>query len=215
LDEVEYQLDWSDPMLGEVGEWTVIDARGYEIVVEGGSVMPYAVSLVSCADAGLDGDEASLWSWVAVEGVAWAGHGDAWDPSVAFGEHAEDLVSSAASELGPRVLDSIEYCQVHYLIGPGVLDFETGAQASIVVEGRYRAPGEQEWHAFEARTDEATGALFDFEATGATRIRVEIERDRARMFDDVAVDELDPDALGLALMRNLARGARVDVVAGD
>ncbi len=171
--------------------------------------------------------------------VAFAGHGDESDPTKLVASRVEDLGRPAAVELGGVDLADIElaaaYCEGFHLVAASV-QASTGLAedgvakdllgASLILEGTWRAPGNEASRPLRLRTVLAwggTGALGEDPSTGdateadAGRWRpdqargvpvVTVERALGRVFDGVDLATVDEETLARAVLRNLAEHQR-------
>ncbi len=161
-----------------------------------GYVTTYSMELVECPKVG------ALRSLLEPPS-AWAGHSSGTpNPAAIRPMQVESLVAPTDREVGTVTLAPQPYCQVHYLIAraghdsPGLPSDLDMVDASLHVEGTYRAPGSTSPTPFTIHTAIANGRLFDqlHVDTGRATTRVTVRRHLGSLFDAVDFATM-PDAV--------------------
>jgi hypothetical protein len=149
-------------------------------------VTTYSVELVECPRAAGDPGGARLWSLVAPP--AFAGHTSGTpNPAALRPMQVESLLAPVARDLGTVTLAPQAYCQLHYLIAraghdsPGLPTELDMVDASLHLEGTYRAPGTSTETPFTVHTAVANGALLDRTTTPPAPIHVDTGRAAAHV----------------------------------
>ncbi len=214
------------------GAFLVPTNLGYDVRVDRGFLVDTSASLVDCQGPGGDvWEKATRRSWFGLgslfEGVAYAGHLQAPDPSNVAHPTVTDLVSvQSQTTFGESRFPEARYCHVHFLVaggaGPSAYtatfpDVDT-TRTTLYVRGAWRK-GEGTWNALELRSKAADGVLLDLPPLvdgpmEGTDVTVTIARRLATMFDDIELaSEGRSEVLAKSVLRNLDRKARVLVSA--
>ena len=189
---VHYVVAWARDGVVPAGDgWEVTTDLGYRVRVTRGYLTSYSMELVECPKA--------AWS-VLSPPPAWAGHSAGTpNPAAIRPMQVESLLATTDREIGAVTLAPQTYCQLHYLIAragreaqglPSDLDM---VDASLHVDGTYRAPAADAPTPFAIHTAIANGGLFDHTGAaapirvdmgqGATRVTV--RRHLGSLFDGV------------------------------
>ncbi len=217
-DTVRYRLTWRTEGAERTAEgWVVESDLGYRVTLSEGWLVTHSVQLVPCQTAMRQ--ERSWLRFLGI-GTAWAGHGGDLDPAAVDDPYVESLLDADEPLLfGFREMPGTSYCRVHYLAGhamdrtvrnlPEAPDL---LGTSLWLRGAWSRGGRS--GAVEVTTGLAYGGFRDlaeapaeppFELTSGAEVVV--ERDLAGLFDGVALDAVEPEALGRAVLRNLVVGA--------
>ncbi len=223
------------------GEIALRTNRGVDVRIERALLVQQSASLVDCLGVGGDAWKeraAALRRFVALEGTAFAGHGQGLDPSASAAPRVIDLLAPGDTEFGKTEFPEARYCRAHFVFlgALGADPTASGARGpadvalarlSLYAKGAFRAspPAEREsdattvWTPFEWRTTEADALLLDLPALvdgslDGHEAEVVVERKLARYFDDVDFARTGADSsrvnAGL-LLRNANHDARVRV----
>ena len=220
---VQYRLEstWDDAIRAADGSgWEVTTDRGYRVHLTRGYLTSYSMELVECPKTGsptpLAALDAVLWPLVAAR--AWAGHRSGTpNPAAIQPMQVESLTDPVARGVGTVVLQPERYCQLHYLIAkaghdsPGLPTDLDMVDASIHLDGTYRAPATTSDVPFTVHTATANGALLDRTRDGgALRVdvgeaspRVIVRRHLGRMFDGVDFAAVTTRALAGRVLQSL------------
>jgi hypothetical protein len=214
------------------GAFMVRTNLGYEVRVDKGFLVDTSASLVDCEGPGGDVWEkatrrSSFGLGSLFEGVAYAGHLQAPDPSNVAHPTVTDFVSvQGQTTFGESRFPEARYCHVHFLVaggaGPSAYtatfpDVDT-TRTTLYVRGAWRK-GEGTWNSLELRSKSADGVLLDLPPLvdgpmKGTDVTVTIARRLATMFDDIELAlESRSEVLAKSVLRNLDRKARVLVSA--
>jgi hypothetical protein len=228
---VRYRLTWTaddvTPMPDGAG-WEVTSNLGYRVRVTRGWVTSYSMELVECTRSARATEEVL---WLVTPTTAWAGHSSGTpNPAAIRPMQVESLMDGAARDAGTVTLAPQAYCKVHYLVAragneaPGLPAGVDMVDASLHVEGSYRAPDATTAASFTIHTGSAYGQLFEHVGdppaalrvdTGASALDVEIRRRRSRLFDGVDFMRMPVKSAGLRMLQALVDGTEVAVVAVD
>jgi hypothetical protein len=227
---VRYRLTWAQDdvvPVGQDGAWEVDSSLGYRVRVTRGWVTSYSTELVECPRAAA----ASGALGVFFPADAVAGHNAGTpNPAAVKPMLVESLTKPVAEDAGTVSLAPQAYCQLHYLVAragresPGLPADVDMVDASLHVEGTYRAPNATTDAAFAVHTASAYGQLFArvAEPPGALRadpgtgaLVVEIRRRRSRLFDGVDFLRMPAKSVGLRMLQALVDGAEVTVRRDD
>ena len=223
LHQITYTLDWTwgDATPNSNGNgWTVTNDLGYEIQVERGYLVNRSMELIPCPT---EDTISSLILEQFLPQLAYAGHGsDDRDPSRISRPFVESLTAPTSAILETTYGYQPDYCQVHYLIAEGIetarnLPSEMDMQGiSLFVEGRYRAPGANNFIPFTITAPLTWGTITDviteIEAektilTVDTPIsHITIRRNLATMFDEIDFARSSGEEQAKAVLRALTAG---------
>jgi len=228
---VQYRLTWATDDVTPTSDgaaWEVTTNLGYHVRVTRGWVTSYSMELVECPRSARTTDGLL---WLVSPAAAWAGHASGTpNPAAIRPMQVESLMDGAAHDAGTVTLAPQAYCQVHYLVaraGSDARGLPTGidmVDASLHVEGSYRAPDATIDASFAIHTGSAYGQLFERVGnpptplrvdTGASALDVEVRRRRSRLFDGVDFARMPVKSAGLRMLQALVDGAEVTIVAVD
>jgi hypothetical protein len=236
---VRYRLTWAAGDVrpsGDDGAWEVETGAGYRVRVTRGWVTSYSTELVECPrTAGGDRGSAAAPADDRFGGLALFAPADAWaghnvgtpNPAAVKPVRVESLTDPAAHDAGTVVLAPQPYCRLHYLVAragrdsPGLPAEVDMVDASLHLEGTYRAPNAATEAAFVVHTGSAYGQLFARAADppgalhvdpGAGGFTVEIRRRRRRLFDGVDFLRMPAKAAALRVLQAFVDGAEIRVV---
>lgn len=206
---------------------------GYEIEIERAFLLQSSVSLVDCEGVGGDvwDDFVAGLRVLTTPGRAYAGHGEALDPSAVVTPTYVDLLAAPgalqSTSLGARSFASTRYCRVHQLVAMSyepalVREAPEGVDLSAVslaLEGAWRSPGQESWHPLALRSTLSFGALVDLPEVYEGELhdayaQVRITRRLASLMDGIDLASFTEDEVARALLRNLVTHAQVRVVVG-
>ena len=209
------------------GTWWTQTDLGYVIQVNQGWIVNYSTSLVPCLTARWP--EPSPFNLLAIAyslltfvvPTAHAGHGEVADPS----SIADGMVEAIGGEMrririGP--IPTATYCDIHYLVARGDAattphpDAPDMAGRSLLIEGTFQAPGDDQEYPIAVDTDIAYGTLRSAhpdetpvterqpitvnQDTGAGVLLV---RPMSRLFDGIDFKALEPSEVSRAVLKNL------------
>jgi len=218
---VDYRLTWAhdDVTPARDGSWSVTNDLGYEVRVKRGWITSYSMELVECP-------KAALFEWLGPR-AAWAGHASGTpNPAAIRPMQVEALTQPTGHDVGSVTLAPQPYFQLHYLVAragkdaPGLPDGIDMVDASLHLEGSYRAPGGGAETPFTVHTAVAYGQLFDRTArsdrvlhvdTGRESVRVEVRRRRRHMFDRVDFSRMAERQLALQILTSFVNDAEVEI----
>jgi hypothetical protein len=230
--EVRYELAWTDNVDAVGDGWETANDLGYRIRVSRGWVTSYSVELVECPKDAMrsTAERIMATAWSIIEGTAWAGHlSGTPNPAAVHPMQVESLIDSTVYEVGRVMLAPQAYCQLHYLVaraGPDAVGLPTTfdmRDATLHLEGSYRAAGTTTETPFTLHSASAYGQLFDHVAGGAAlhfdsgqnAARVVVRRDRARMFDGVDFAHMAERQQASQILKALVDHTQIEVRADD
>lgn len=218
---VGYVLQWSwDGARRQDSAYVFENDLGYTIAVDAAHVATSRVELVPCA-----GRRSSLAGAVAALLVptAHAAHPRVGDPSAVVAPRVESFTGANARLFGRGFAGPRAYCGLHLLAAPVDAAADDGgalARETLVLRGRWSAPGSAEQHVFRASINLQDGRVrplagwTDWPAADlprATRLAVVITRHPARAFDGLDLARLGETELGFEVLGNLLQGTEVRV----
>jgi hypothetical protein len=210
VSSASYWLTWAG---GDVTEeatgWSVENDLGYRIHVTAGGLQNLRVQLVPCEE---ESSAASTLNLLApfFGGAAWAGHGDAVDPSHSHETLVEQLDAPSAQVWDEVSFTPAVYCQLHF-----ILSGTEEEPRSLWVSGTVEYPdGEEEALSIETTLSWGENlflsemvAIPEEEPVG---LRVLLERDQDSLFDGLDfASEKDVLERSKILLRNLVQNSRV------
>lgn len=212
---VSYALTWATEGVEQDGDgWKIATNLGYSVHVQSARAVMYHASLSPCEAA----TTASVSDLVFGQ-VALADHPAADDPSAWVASLAESAMGDETARFGPIEFDTAEYCGVHWLIARG--DEATEMEGvSLEVSGTWTdVPGAS--GSVVVQTNWADGRLLDWDdlrevavdVDGPVHLDVEVERDAARLFDDIAFSVATQNEVDWLILENLLDHSDVAVVA--
>lgn len=210
---VHYEVAWDwDGIVHAPDDaaWEVTNDLGYVVRVHRGCLTTYSMELVECPKTGrIASDLVVALRSLLEPPPAWAGHSSGTpNPAAIRPMQVESLVVPSRREVGTVTLAPQAYCQLHYLIAraghdsPGLPNDLDMVDASLHVDGTYRAPGAASPMPFTIHTAIANGGLFDRTLssmaihvdTGLVTTRVTVWRHLGSLFDAVDFATM-PDAV--------------------
>jgi len=222
--DIIYRTDWKwgDAAPTENG-WTVTNDLGYVVTVENAYLVNYTVQLLECDNH----THASLLDNFMPD-TAFAGHGDGVNPALVEASFVEDLASPAPAEFGSITVESMAYCEAHYLIARA--GSETRFQpeevdmygVSLYVEGTYQENESSDPVAFVAQTHLANGKQLTLHLSenflpvhveaGNDPVEIVVQRQLGSMFE--GVDFTSAEDIGRAILWNIIGGTEFIVTGG-
>lgn len=214
ISSATYALRWDATDMTQVPEGWVVPSLDGEVRISRGYLVTHSVSLAPCTPIV---PTASVWP--SLFSTAWAGHGEEADASTMPGR-VEDVVAMGDVDVGPVSFPALQYCRVHVLMAraddsvaemPADVEME---RISLHLDGHWRTDG-GDWVPFEIHTSVNWGVLHQLDEVGdgalGEDVVVEVVRHPGRWFADLAVGELDVDALQLAVVERTLSTADVVV----
>ena len=210
VSSASYWLTWAG---GDVTEeatgWSVENDLGYRIHVTEGGLQNVRVQLVPCEE---ESSATSAWNLFSpfFGGAAWAGHGDAVDPSHSHETLVEQLDMPTAQVWDEVSFVPAVYCQLHFILSGteeesrslwvnGVVEYPDGEQEALSIETTLS------WG--ESLFLREMVAIPEEEPVG---LRVLLERDQESLFDGLDfASEKDVLERSKILLRNLVQNSRV------
>ncbi len=224
---VEYRLAWigDDGARADDGAWSVTNDLGVRVRVTRGWITSHSMELVECPK-----EPAATPYGVALEllggAVAWAGHATGTpNPAAIRPMQVESLTEPADVEAGVVTLAPQAYCRLHYLVARAATDASglptavDMVDATVHVEGAYRAPETATDVPFTVHSDVAYGQLFERVVgdaplrvdTGTESVRVELRRRRSRLFDGVDFARMSERQAALRMLTSFVDATTVVV----
>jgi hypothetical protein len=209
--------------------WEVTNDLGYRVRVTRGYLTTYSMELVECPKPAVSSAAARLFAslWSVVEPRAWAGHASGTpNPAAIRPMQVESLLAPTQHELATLTLAPQAYCQFHYLIAraghdsPGLPTELDMVDASLHLDGAYRAPGATTETPFKFHTAVANGALLDHTGTaaapihvdtGTEEVRVTVVRHLAALFKGVDFVKLNERALPGQILQSFVDGVELRI----
>ncbi len=228
---MRYQLDWVQDGVARSADgagWEVTNDLGYRVHLTRGYLTSYSMELVECPKAASPTPLAAIerLPWPAIIGIAWAGHlSGTPNPAAIHPMQVESLTAPAARAVGSVLLQPQPYCQLHYLVAraghdsPGLPSDLDMVDATLHVEGTYRAPGSPTAAPFMLHTPAANGGLFDHTASGAAlhvdtgraAVRVTVRRHLGKIFDGVDFTKMSTRMVAGQILKSLIDHVEVTV----
>jgi len=228
LTSAHYEADWEwgTAIPADDGGWSVTTDLGYTVHVTRGWLVSYSASLAECTPSAPSAGAAGsgLLDGLFGAGVAFAGHGDANDPSITAAPQAESLTTPELTDLGTTAFPEADYCRLHWVAGaaswytvdlPEEVDLLGNA---VWLEGTWTAPGSDDAVAFVWTSTIANGVLVELDEslvsapTGEVeRAEIRVVRELDRWLDGIDFAALSEDDVGRALMIGLAASTVVEV----
>lgn len=223
---MEYAIAWARDGVAPAADgtgWEITNDRGYRVHVTRGYVTSYSMELVECPK------EPAAFVPLLRTAAAWAGHMSGTpNPAAIRPMEVESLLAPVDRDVGTVTLAPQAYCQVHYLIAravresPGLPADIDMVDASLHVDGTYRAPGSASPAAFTIHTAIANGGLFDRTAastpirvdTGRTAARVTIRRDLGSLFDGVDFATMSDPVRADRMLTAVIEHVEIELAAG-
>ena len=207
ISSVTYALAWdtsgTTPLPGEAG-WAVTTDLGYRVEVTRGYLTSYSLFLGSCPEASLQ-----VWPSLGLVGTAHAGHSVLGDASTLLTPWVESLTAPQDTTLAPVTFPEARYCEASYLVARAdgkTLNLPQDAElknVSLLLEGRYLAPGAAAPTPFSYKTTLSHGANAEISLTGeGSSARITAHRRLAHLFDGI---DLSTESEGRVLRAVLAR----------
>ena len=231
---VHYQIAWARDDVAQATEgvgWEVTNALGYRVRVTRGYVTTYSMELVECPKLGAaPADVVAALSSLLEPPSAWAGHASGTpNPAAIRPMQVESLLAPTDREVGTVMLVPQAYCQMHYLIAraghdsPGLPSELDMVDASLHVDGTYRAPGATRPTPFTIHTAIANGGLFDRTATsapirvdtGRTTTRVTVRRHLGSLFDAVDFTTMTEGVRAEGILASIIDHVEIEIAAVD
>lgn len=233
LEQASYELvvDGTDVVVTPSGGVRLQSDLGYEIEIERAFLLQSSASLVDCEGVGGDvwDDFVAGLRMLAAPGRAYAGHGEALDPSAVVTPTYVDLLAAPGAlhrtSLGAQVFASTRYCRAHQLVAMTyepelVRDAPEGVDlsgVSFALEGAWRSPEQPDWHPLSLHSTLSFGALVNLPEVYEGELhdayaQVRIRRRLASLMDGIELAASSDDEVARALLRNLVTHAEVRVV---
>jgi hypothetical protein len=232
--QVHYRLDWvwdAARKTADGAAWEVTNDVGFRVRVRRGYVTSYSMELVECAKDTPSVAWLGTLLWSTLEGRADAGHATGTpNPAAIRPMQVESLTDPTAREVGVVLLAPQTYCQLHYLVAragrdapdlPADLDM---VDASLHVDGTYRAAATDAEVAFTLHTPAAYGALFDHTTapaasihvdTGRWAMQVTVRRHLGRIFDGVDFVKMPNRVVANQVLKSLIDHVEVEITPVD
>lgn len=226
--EIRYTLTWDTQGITrtQVG-WSITNDLGYHIQVEQGYIVSNQTRLIACEHTH------GLIEWLQHRfGMpkAQAGHGADIDEAAIFDASVESLTALTPLIFGRVTVSEPSYCQAHYLAARALRDTrnlptETDLfNVTLLIRGTYD-DAEQEAVPFSISTNLNYGQIVPLQLVdteqllhaevGAQPIEVEIVRSVRQLFDGVDFITMNEAQQGKAVLWNLLKGLRAQVVSGQ
>ena len=235
LREVLYTLEWT---LGEAtlhrdgSTWSVINDRGFEVVVEEGWLVSASVQLVPCEGEAEPGETAgaldTLMRWFAIPEARAEHFGGLEDVSAVLTPIAEPLLGPSQLDIGPIAVGGLRYCAMHYLVNKATSNTRnlpespTLSGVSLHLKGSYRFLEDPDAEAIplavscsmpvgmlpDLESPPPDASRFEWEDDG-TDLHVTITRQLGRLFDGVDFMAMSSDGVELRLLKSLSAQAEV------
>ncbi|MCI0710894.1 MAG: hypothetical protein L0154_12100 [Chloroflexi bacterium] len=223
--EIIYRTGWTwgDAVPTDNG-WTVTNDLGVVVTVEKAYLVNFAVQLLECEDHSHTTLLESL-----LPDTARAGHGDGINPALVDSSFVEDFAHPDTIEFGKVTVESLAYCEAHYLIARA--GSETRFQpedvdmygVSLYVEGTYQNVDSDETFPFTAQTHLANGKQLTLHLPDSTmpvhvevgeeRVEILVQRQLDRLFD--GIDFTSTGDIGRAILWNIIASTEFIVTGGN
>lgn len=221
-----YLLDWDleNVELNKTGPgWSVTNNLGYRIQIERGYLVNRSIELIACEHNHTAG-VSSIISALFLPQPAYAGHGNTeHDTSRISRPFVETLTTPGPVELETVTGMEPAYCQMHYLIAPGIEtaknlpDDADMLNVSLFIEGTYQTQDSNTAVPFTITTDLAWGTVTDL-AAGEAGLSLEnqtnsvtIRRRLGALFNDVDFNEMSGKAQAKAVLRSLVKNVTITI----
>ena len=226
--EIRYTLAWDTEGITQTQNgWSITNDLGYHVQVEQGYIVSNHTRLIACEHTH------GLIEWLQHRfgmPTAQAGHGVDVDEAAIFDASVESLTALTPLLFGSVTVSEPSYCQAHYLTARALRDTrnlptETDLfNVTLFISGTY-SDAEQEAVPFRISTNLNYGQIIPLQAVdtaqlihaeiGAQPIEVEIVRSVRQLFDGVDFVSMNEAQQSKAVLWNLFKGFRAQVVSGQ
>ncbi len=225
--EIRYTLAWdTEGITRTANGWEVVNDLGYRVQVEQGYLVSNQTRLIPCEHTH------GLIEWLQHRlglRTAKAGHGADVDEAAILDASVESLTAFTPFAFGSVTVHEPSYCQAHYLAARALRDtrnFPTDTDLfniTVWVSGTY-SDAEQTNVPFSISTNLNYGQIIPLQTprlqsihaeVGAQPIEVEVVRSVHHLFDGVDFVSMDGAQQGKAVLWNLLKNLRAQVVSGQ
>ena len=225
--EIRYTLAWdTEGITITPNNWEVVNDLGYRVQVEQGYLVSNQTRLIACEHTH------GLIEWLQHRlGMpkAQAGHGADVDEAAIFDASVESLTAFTAISFGSVTVHEPSYCQAHYLAARALRDTRNLPtdtdlfNITLWVSGTY-SDAERTNVPFSISTNLNYGQIIPLQTpslqsihaeVGAQPVEVEIVRSVRHLFDGVDFVSMDEAQQGKAILWNMLKNLRAQVVSGQ
>jgi hypothetical protein len=215
--------DWGEAIPTDNG-WSVTNDLSFAVIVHKAYLVNYTVQLLDCDDHA----HTSLLDGLSPD-MAFAGHGDGINSALVEASFVEDLARPAQHEFGRVTVDSLAYCEAHYLIARAGSETRFPRDdidmygVSLYIEGTYKNESLDEPVPFATQTHLANGTqlplhLSDSVTTvhvevGEEPVEILVQRRLDRLFD--GIDFTSTEDIGRAILWNVIGSTEFIVTGGN